>query len=75
MDDLLTLDITVEFTIHAWMTDDRYLGQEITTWSVGEGRSATPGSVATNQRSLVSEQLTQASGRLHPTSRTNRCQA
>jgi hypothetical protein len=28
VDDLLTLDVTVEFTIHAWMTDYRYLGQE-----------------------------------------------
>ena len=53
VDDLLTLDITVEFTVHAWMTDCRYLGQEITTWSVGEGRSAAPRSVAINQRSLA----------------------
>lgn len=53
VDDLLTLDVTVEFTIHAWMTDYRYLGQEITTWSVSEGRSAALRSVAVNQRSLA----------------------
>ncbi len=35
------------------MTDDRYLGQEITTWSVGEGRSAAPRWVAINRRSLA----------------------
>ena len=53
VDDLLTLDITVEFTIHAWMTDYRYLSQEITTWSVGSGRSPALQSVAVNQRSLA----------------------
>ena len=52
VDDLLTLDVTIEFTVHAWMTDYHYLGQEITTWSVGEGRSAALRSVAVNQRSL-----------------------
>ncbi len=36
VDGLLTLDVTVEFTAHAWMTDYRCLGQEITTWSVGD---------------------------------------
>ena len=53
VDDLLTIDITIEFTVHAWMTDDRYLGQEITTWSVGEGRSAAPRWVAINPHSLA----------------------
>lgn len=53
VDGLLTLDVTVEFAVHAWMTDYRYLGQEITTWSVGEGQGATLRSVAVNQRSLA----------------------
>lgn len=53
LDGLLTLDVTVEFAIHAWMTDYRYLGQEITTWSVGEGRRPALRSVAVNQRSLA----------------------
>lgn len=51
--DLLTIDVTVEFTVHAWMTDYRYLGQEITIWSVGEGQRAALRSVAANQRSLA----------------------
>ena len=53
VDDLLTLDVTVEFTVHAWMTDYRYLGQEITTWSVGKGQNGLLRSVAVNQRSLA----------------------
>lgn len=53
-DGILTLDVTIEFTVHAWMTDYRYLGQEISTWTVGEGRSAALRSVAVNQRSLAS---------------------
>ena len=53
LDGLLTLDVTVEFTVHAWMIDYRYLGQEISTWSVGKGRSGALQSVAVNQRSLV----------------------
>lgn len=51
--DLLTIDVTVEFTVRAWMTDYRYLGQEITTWSVGEGRRPGLRTVAANQRSLA----------------------
>ena len=53
VDDILTLDVTVEFAAHAWMTDYRYLGQEITTWSVGDGQRAVLRSVAVNQRSLA----------------------
>ncbi len=47
-DGLTTVDVTVEFTIHAWMTDYRYLGQEITAWRGGELQS-----IAVNQRSLA----------------------
>jgi hypothetical protein len=53
VDDILTLDVTVEFAAHAWMTDYRYFGQEITTWSVGDGQRAALRSVAVNQRSLA----------------------
>ena len=45
---LTTVGVTVEFTIHAWMTDYRYLGQEITTWRGTELQS-----IALNQRSLA----------------------
>ena len=45
---LTTLDVTLEFTIHAWMVDYRYLAQEITTW-----RGAALQSIALNQRSLA----------------------
>lgn len=47
-DRLTTVGVTVEFTIHAWMTDYRYLGQEITTWRGTELQS-----IAVNQRSLA----------------------
>ena len=47
-DGLTTVGVTLEFTIHAWMTDYRYLGQEITTWRGPELQS-----LAVNQRSLA----------------------
>ena len=47
-DGLTTVDVTLEFTIHAWMTDYRYLGQEITSWRGTELQS-----IAVNQRSLA----------------------
>lgn len=47
-DGLTTIDVTLDFTIHAWMTDYRYLAQEITTW---RGRDLL--SIAMNQRSLA----------------------
>lgn len=51
-DELTTVDATVSFGIHAWMTDYRYLGQEITTW---RGRELL--SVAVNQRSLAGSDI------------------
>ncbi len=47
-DGLTTVDATVEFTIHAWMGDYRYLGQELTVWRGPELQS-----IAVNQRSLA----------------------
>ena len=47
-DGLTTVNVTVDFTVHAWMTDYRYLGQEITVW-----RGPDLQSIAANQRSLA----------------------
>ena len=52
-DGLTTVAVTLEFTIHALMTDYRYLGEEITTWSSGGGRGPDLQSIAVNQRNLA----------------------
>ncbi len=46
-DGLLTVDVTLEFRISAWVSEYRYLGQEISTWRGGDLLS-----LAVNQRSL-----------------------
>lgn len=44
---LTTVDVTLDFMISAWVSDYRYLGQEISTW-----RGADLVSLAVNQRSF-----------------------
>lgn len=45
--DLVTVDVTLEFTVSAWLSDYRYLGQEISTW-----RGPDLVALAINQRSF-----------------------
>ena len=52
-DGVATIAVTLEFTIHAFMTDYRYLGQEITNWRGSELQSA-----AINQRYLAGGGIT-----------------
>ena len=44
----MTVDVRLEFTVHAWMTEYRYLGQEITEWTAAGLQS-----IAVNQRNLA----------------------
>lgn len=46
-DGLVTIDVTLDFTVSAWVSDYRYLGQEISTW-----RGTDLVSLAINQRSF-----------------------
>ena len=46
-DGLVTVDVTLDFTVSAWVSDYRYLGQEISTW-----RGNDLISLAINQRSF-----------------------
>lgn len=46
-DGLTTVDVTLEFKVSAWVSDYRYLGQEISTW-----RGSDLVSLAVNQRSF-----------------------
>jgi hypothetical protein len=45
---LTTVDVTVAFDISAWLSDVRYLGEEISAWRGGELES-----LAVNQRTIV----------------------
>ena len=47
---LTTVDVTVAFAIKTWLSDFRYLGQEISTW-----RGTALQAVAVNQRTLAND--------------------
>ncbi len=49
---LTTIDATVSFAVSTWMSDFRYLGQEISTWRGGVLQS-----VAVNQRTLADDSV------------------
>lgn len=49
---LLTINVTVAFTISAWLSDARYLSQEITTWRANELQG-----IALNNRTIVDGQV------------------
>lgn len=52
-DGLTTVNVTLNFAIDGWVSDFRYLGQEITTWRGTELQS-----IAVNQRSISGGSIT-----------------